>query len=696
MIRTCHNSCYLYSVSRVFILILSVYSFSAFAQQQDSVKVLQEVTIRSYEADRPLLEVPASIGLVLKEDLQRFNNTSLVSAANTLPGVRMEERSPGSYRFAIRGSSLRAPFGVRNVKVYWNELPMSDAGGNTYLNQLDANTIQKLEIIKGPGSSLYGAGTGGVILLTSPQSEVGTSLIGSFLGGSYGLRNYQIALNQGSEKSTHYVGYQHQQADGYREQTRMVRDQLTSTFRFSISDKEALETAIFYTDLYYQTPGGLTLAEFEANPKQARPAAGMFPSAAEVNAGIAQRSFYTGVSHQYHFRKNLHNRTSVFGNFVQFTNSAIRNYEHRLEQNFGVRTVTDFSFDINNWQMQLLGGGEYLNGFSPIKTYQNLQGTTGALQSDDELQTRQASLFGQAELTHTNWIITAGLSANWIAYNFQRLSNIPVEQQHTDFKPQVTPRIALLRKINAAFSTHASISWGFSPPTLAEVRPSNTIFNRDLQSEKGIQTEVGARGYFGKRKFFVDAALYHFALKETIVVRRDADGADYFVNAGATRQNGVELLLNWQPQLNRFNSFKLWSGLTLNDYSFREYVKDVTSFDGNKLTGVPNHIITGGVDFEIQKNFYGHITFNYTSSLPLDDANSVYAASYVLVGCRFGYKINSLKAPLDFFVGADNLLNENYSLGNDLNAAGGRYYNAAPGRNYFAGLIINFSTTRQQ
>jgi len=669
-------------------LIFLLCSVSSFAFQQDSVKVLEEITVRAYEADRPLLQIPASVGLVLKEDLQRFSNTSLVSAANTLPGVRMEERSPGSYRFAIRGSSLRAPFGVRNVKVYWNELPLTDAGGNTYLNQLDANAIQQMEIIKGPGSSLYGAGTGGVILLTSPQSDVGTSLIGSFLGGSYGLRNYQIAFNQGGKNSSHYVGYQHQQADGYREQTRMVRDQLTSTFRFSISDKETLETAIFYSDLYYQTPGGLTGAEFEANPTQARPAAGIFPSAVDVNAGIAQRSFYTGVSHHYHFKKNLHNRTSVFGNFVQFTNSAIRNYERRLEQNFGARTVTDYSFDLNNWQVRLLGGGEYLNGFSPIKTYQNLQGATGALQSDDELHTRQASLFGQTELTHTNWIITAGLSANWIAYNFQRLSNVPVVQQSTDFNPQVTPRIALLRKINAAFSTHASISWGFSPPTLAEVRPSNTIFNRDLQSEKGIQTEVGARGYFGKRKFFMDAAFYHFALKETIVVRRDEDGADYFVNAGATRQNGIELLLNWQPQVVGFTSFKLWSGLTINDYSFQEYVKDNTSFDGNDLTGVASRIITGGVDFGIKKHFYGHLTLSYTSSLPLDDANSVYAQSFTVASCRFGYKIRARKMPLNFFVGADNLLNEKYSLGNDLNAAGGRYYNAAPGRNYFAGLVL--------
>ena len=74
----------------------------------------------------------------------------------------MEERSPGSYRMNIRGSTLRSPFGVRNVKIYWDEIPFTDAGGNTYLNQLSYYNFNSLEVIKGPGGSVYGAGTGGV------------------------------------------------------------------------------------------------------------------------------------------------------------------------------------------------------------------------------------------------------------------------------------------------------------------------------------------------------------------------------------------------------------------------------------------------------------------------------------------------------------------------------------------------------
>ena len=86
--------------------------------------------------------------------LERFSPTSLVSAVNTTPGVRMEERSPGSYRFNIRGSSLRSPFGVRNVKVYFNDIPITDPGGHTYLNQLGYYNFNSIEIIKGPGNHL--------------------------------------------------------------------------------------------------------------------------------------------------------------------------------------------------------------------------------------------------------------------------------------------------------------------------------------------------------------------------------------------------------------------------------------------------------------------------------------------------------------------------------------------------------------
>src|SRR6187549_2639850 len=150
------------------ILLLSqIFFLNAQETELDSSQTLNEVIVKAYEQNRKLMQVPASIAVINKTQLSHFNNTNILPALNSNPGIRMEERSPGSYRLNIRGSSLRSPFGVRNVKTYYNDIPFTDPGGHTYLNQLGFYNFQSIELIKGPGSSLYGAGTGGVMMINS-------------------------------------------------------------------------------------------------------------------------------------------------------------------------------------------------------------------------------------------------------------------------------------------------------------------------------------------------------------------------------------------------------------------------------------------------------------------------------------------------------------------------------------------------
>lgn len=128
---------------------------------------LAEVLISAFGLNKNWKEVPASVGRITSKQIEYIGTNNLLPAVNTIPGVRMEERSPSSYRLSIRGSLLRSPFGVRNIKVYWNDLPITDGGGNTYFNLVDATQLSALEIIKGPAASVYGANTGGVVLLKS-------------------------------------------------------------------------------------------------------------------------------------------------------------------------------------------------------------------------------------------------------------------------------------------------------------------------------------------------------------------------------------------------------------------------------------------------------------------------------------------------------------------------------------------------
>ena len=96
---------------------------------------MEEVIVSAFEQQVPIHRSPIAVGVLNRHNADYSNKTSLVSGFNTVAGVRMEERSPASYRINIRGSSLRSPFGVRNVKVYWNDIPVTDPGGNTYFNQ---------------------------------------------------------------------------------------------------------------------------------------------------------------------------------------------------------------------------------------------------------------------------------------------------------------------------------------------------------------------------------------------------------------------------------------------------------------------------------------------------------------------------------------------------------------------------------
>src|SRR6188474_393901 len=228
----------------ILLLTLSTCTFSlAQVTESDTTKILNEVVVRAYLYNRPVSEVPAAVVTLDQKDFDRFNNTSFLPAVNLVPGVRMEERSPGSYRFSIRGSLLRSPFGVRNVKMYWNGLPLTDGGGNTYLNLLDFNSITSSEIIKGPGGSLYGAGTGGVVLFTKDPSNPGLKL--STVFGSYGLQRYQFSAQVGRDKVKASIQYGHQQSDGYRVQTKMDRDALNADVNFSLGSKSSLNAPYF-------------------------------------------------------------------------------------------------------------------------------------------------------------------------------------------------------------------------------------------------------------------------------------------------------------------------------------------------------------------------------------------------------------------------------------------------------------------
>jgi iron complex outermembrane recepter protein len=680
----------------IFTLLLCCYSFLLSAQVNDTVRrKIDEVTITAYTTNKVTKDVPAAINYIGQKELNRFNNSSILQAVNATPGVRMEERSPGSYRLSIRGSALRAPFGVRNVKVYYNDIPFTDPGGNTFLNQLGFYNIQSLEIIKGPGSSMYGAGTGGVMLLHTYNPDWKQGFKVGYTGGSYGMRNAFASVNFGGKVIQNTITYQRLQSEGYRQHTNMQRDVLSWDVLVKAAAKNTLSAHFLFSDLYYQTPGALTLAEFSANPQAARPAAGAFPGAVQAKAAINSRGVLAGFTNKYTITKRFNNTTTVYSSLSLLNNPTIQNYGMTDEPHFGGRTSFTYNFrKIRKHKFDAIAGAEWQRGNAAFKTYKNRNGNPDTLLLDDEISNRQYFVFAQLGWQYRKWSATAGASVNNQKFSFTRLNVYPHARYTKTFDNNIAPRIALMYRLHKQASVYANVAKGFSPPTTAELLPTGLNFNNSLEAEYGWNYELGSKGYLFNSRLSYDISAFLYNLGNAIVVRRDAGGGNYFVNAGATQQAGLEAYVRYKVPLhsNFFNSLSTFGTYSYYRFSYKNFIQAATNYSGNALPGVAPHTLTVGADVAIRKGVYLNLTYSYCAPVFLNDANTASAAEYHLLSARAGYKIDlSRRYVLDVFAGADNIFNEVYSLGNDINGFGGRYYNTAAPLYVYYGLSLGYS-----
>ncbi|MFC4230659.1 TonB-dependent receptor [Parasediminibacterium paludis] len=660
-----------------------------------STDTLTEVRIHAFGLNKHWKDVPASVGRITTKEVAYIGTTNLLPAINTIPGVRMEERSPSSYRLSIRGSLLRSPFGVRNIKIYWNGLPMTDGSGNTYFNLIDATQLSSLEIIKGPAASLYGANTGGVVLLQSNNDFVSmtkNSYCINATGGSFGLFQEGSSWEYQSQNFSSKLIQSHQQSDGYRQQSASQKDNITWEASFK-KNKQQFDLISFYTAQMYQTPGGITLAQMLQDPTLARQPANGIPGAVQQQTTIYNNTFFIGLHYTYTINQNWSTEAGIVFHHTDFRNPFITNYEKRNEINFGGNGKLIYQQQYGHLNLQWLSGGELLANHSKIDDYGNRGGVIDTVQFKDNVYINQWFAFTQIQMSGKHFNVNAGISANNQNYRYERLTdaNPTFTKKTTDVA--VMPRLAALYQFMPQVALYASLSKGFSPPSLAEIRPSSRSFNTTLQPEDGWNVELGLKGSIIKNKLVFDVNYYRFRLQNAIVTRNNTDGTQYFVNAGDTKQNGVEVWLQYHLLRNGAHFFKtiqLTESYSYQPYKFITYQQGASNYSGNQLTGVPKHILVNGLQIAMVKGLFFNVSDTYTSALSLTDANDVFTEAYNLLQAKAGINMKLKKATMQFYIGGDNLLNQLYSLGNDINAVGKRFYNPAAAINFYGGCNINW------
>lgn len=654
---------------------------------------LGDVEVEGFLEKTSLNDQAGSISKISLGEFERYGENSLVQAINSVPGIRFEERAGASYRVSIRGSSIRSPFGVRNVKVYWNDIPFTEPGGNTFINLLDLANVSDVEIIKGPAASLYGAGNGGVLKLKSTDlSALANATSLNISAGSFGKFRYTAAHNVLKEKSSLTFKWASQQSDGYRDHNEMDRKVFEFDGLFFPDERRTISTSFLYSDLFYEIPGGLNPDQRAENPRMSR------PNSIERNASVDNKLFLMKVGHEYSFASGLENKTSISASFNQFENPFILDYKKDNQQVFALRTEFTKNIKMGESEGSLAFGTEYQTSFFDGKNFGNVNGRADTIRFADELRASLSTSFVNITVPlDKTTALTGGLSYNTLKYDIDRLidriNNDP-QTFEKKFDGVWSPRLAISKKLNDNYSLHFSLSQGFSPPTSTEVRTNEGSVNTAIQGEKGTNYEVNFRGSLNKALSF-DLAVFRFKLDDAITTFTDPQGVQLFRNAGEVSQAGLELQLknNWiESPTGTLSLLTSALSYTYHDFEFENYIDGGDDFSGNTLPGTAPHVLNLRTDLVLNNGLYANLTYHYSDAIPLNDENTFSSRSYNLINLRAGFKGKfSNLTNFELYFGVDNLFDVDYSLGNDLNAFGRRYFQPAPEINYYVGLKLKFN-----
>ncbi len=668
--------------------LFSLFSASfIFSQERDSATLISEVKIDAYKKPTTFISSTKSVSVVSENLLNQNTPERLLESFNQIAGARMEERSPGSYRISLRGSTLRSPFGVRNVKVYLDDFILSDASGNTYFNVISPELINRMEVYKGPESGDYGAVTGGTVLLQTRNSD---QISANLSTGSYGIFNQ--SFNFSKQIGKHFVEFfqNYYQTDSYREQSKVNRKQIFLKDNFQYSPKGLLKVMMLYSDLDYQTPGGLTLEQMQIDRKQARPATAALPSAKEQNAGIRNKMIIAGLSHEYNFNPNFSHFILVQGSYVDFENPFITNYENRFESNFALRNHFNYQKNFNNISLAYRLGFEGGINDILVKNFDNNKGIEGNPQNFDQIKNTSGFYFLSQKLNIAeNFFTDISISLNFNSFDWER-TYPRTENGKVHFKNQWLPNFGVTYLFEKGFSIRGKIGKGNSAPTNEEIRSSNQEFNANLRPEYGWNKEIGIRKQFGN-SIFVEGSYFDFRMKDAIVRRQNESGQEYFINSGETVQKGFEVLLeskNFNLKNEFFSNFKFRLSGSFYDFKFKNYQQNGNDFSGNEVTGVPKTTINSLLNFTFFNKLSVDYSHFYTSKVPLNDANSVWSDSSLVGNIQFRYPFDLDNIRLNLSLQIQNLYNTDYVLGFDINAFGNRFYNPAAKRNFIFGVNV--------
>jgi iron complex outermembrane receptor protein len=637
-----------------------------------------------------LLETPLSVSVVTREELRARPASDLAEALDLVPGVfaQSSRNYAQDNRISIRGFGARAQFGVRGIKILVDGIPTTLADGQSELDSIDLAFVERIEVVRGLASSLYGGGAGGIISIQTlaPTPEPRVSLR-TLVGSDHLFRNQGTAT--GTLGGVGYVvGVSHTRYSGYREHARAEQLNLLTKLTTTLDDGTGLELSFSNVSApEAQDPGGLTRSQVRDDREQARTRNRTLQAGERLDqqkVGLRVRRPFgpersltaTGYWLDRDFRNALPILPAFGSGRIRFNRTA-----------FGGSLVWD-----QRWRaLHFTGGVDADAQRDHRRRFDNVGGAYGPKRLDQSERVRAIGGFGQLDVELGGGLrLIGGARYDWTELSIgDRLVNVPSNSTRIRWR-ELSPRIGLHFSRSRALQLYANWATAFRVPTTTELDAVGGGLDERIDPERSAGFEAGAKGLVGERLFY-DVALFDLRVRDALIPF-EVGGDTFFRNAGEVRRRGVELALSalLHPRVTLRASYT-YADYRYHDYDFVDVSgMSVEELDGKREPNVPRHLVGAELRYEHPTGVYAVLALRHFSDLEANDENSAESAGATTSDLRVGSVWRRGSLEILPFAGVRNWSGAEFDGSLRPNATGGRYHEPAPETELYAGVELRY------
>ena len=653
------------------------------------------IVITATRSERNSFELPVSIDRIdadaIREGKPMIN---LSESLSRVPGVVVQNRQNYSQDLQIssRGFGAHAQFGVRGVRLYADGIPATAPDGQGQTSNFDLGAAERIEVMRGPFSTLYGNASGGVIQIFTENGPPEPTLTQSGAAGSYGISRSALKFGGQSGALNYIGGASHFETSGYRDHSAAEKDLGNAKLKFALSDNTQLAFVLNAVRQPAQDPAGLNRAQVEQNPRQVDPSVLLF----NTRKDVVQSQLGTTLEHRLSASDSL--RFAVYSGsrqVEQFLAIPIV-AQNAPTSSGGVVNLDRFYYGLDmRWSRatELAGrslaftvGGDYDRQKERRRGYFNNFGTSGALKRDEDDTVHSAALYAQGEWKFMpRWSLLAGLRHTEVSFyssDYYIVGANPDDSGQIRFK-NTSPVAGLVYSVSPALNLYGNVGKGFETPTFAELAYRSggaTGLNFALQPSTSVNTELGAKAFLpgGQRLTF---AVFHIDTRNEIVVDTASGGRTTFKNASRTTRNGAEV--SWSART--LETLDLLAALAYVDARYRDDFSSGSA--GNTLPGVPRRTFYGEARWApLNHRFSTALELRYGDRIYTTDANAESAPPYSVVNWRIVLEQRASDWRVSEFLRIENLFDKSYIGSVIVGDTNQRFYEPAPRRNAIVGI----------